>query len=471
MKELHNHIFSNTTCISKELMMKYINKQLTKNELHEVEKHMLDCDLCTDAMAGMKYAKNSSILFALDHKIENRIASNQTNSFFKGGWLMAAASLIAVIFGAYLLINLFNENKFNKNEMAIHEQASPLPKENFLEEEAPTTVENDIELSLQKTINTQSKLEQRIGESIKEKVEKAAPTSAVEQVDYGASSEKNSLESKLDNNILMDEAGTPMEPEAVAEEVVAKNEDVNRVNDDEDRKNQVFTSTVAERKKSEKDSDKMKTRAQNKKAETKTTSNQIPAAPQQEFAVSGNTYSTQLKTNQNTYYFSGYKVVDYAVEYQNEEDFKKLAETDATPVDYLNKEEKEAAEKELEKTILKESYKSVLERGMLHFKDLAYKDALADFELILAKHPTDVNALFYGALSEYHIKNYKNALRKFDAVLKNPQTEFNQEAKWYKSLTLIELKEIKEAKKLLQEIVNEQGFYKQQAQDKLTKLN
>ena len=472
MKELHNHIFSNTTCISKELMMKYINKQLTKNELHEVEKHMLDCDLCTDAMAGMKYAKNSSILFALDHKIENRIASNQTNSFFKGGWLMAAASLIAVIFGAYLLVNLFNDNKFNKNEMAIHEQASPLPKENFLEEEeVPSTVNDKTISSEHTTINSQSKLEQRVGESIKAKAEKDAPTSTVEQSDYRASSEKNRLESKLDDNILMDEAGAPMEAEAVAEEVLAKNQDASRVNDDEDRKNQVSTSTTAEDQKSKKDSDKLKTRTQNEKAEKKAEITQQSRAPQQESAVSGNTYSTQLKTNQKTYYFSGYKVVDYAVEYQNEEDFKKLAETDATPVDFLNKEEKEAAEKELEKTIVKESYKSVLERGMLHFKGLAYKDALVDFELILFKHPTDVNALFYGALSEYNLKNYKNALRKFDAVLKNPQTEFNQEAKWYKSLTLIELKELSNAKKLLQEIVNEKGFYKQQAQDKLKELN
>jgi len=361
MKKLHNHIFSATTCISKETMMKYIKHQLSKTELHEVEKHMLDCDLCTDAMAGMKYAKNSSILFALDHKIENRIASNQTNSFFKGGWLMAAASLIAVIFGAYLLVNLFNDNKFNKNEMAIHEQASPLPKENFLEEEeVPSTVNDKTISSEHTTINSQSKLEQRVGESIKAKAEKDAPTSTVEQSDYRASSEKNRLESKLDDNILMDEAGAPMEAEAVAEEVLAKNQDASRVNDDEDRKNQVSTSTTAEDQKSKKDSDKLKTKTQNEKAEKKAEITQQSRAPQQESAVSGNTYSTQLKTNQKTYYFSGYKVVDYAVEYQNEEDFKKLAETDATPVDFLNKEEKEAAEKELEKTIVKESYKSVL---------------------------------------------------------------------------------------------------------------
>ena len=91
--------------------------------------------------------------------------------------------------------------------------------------------------------------------------------------------------------------------------------------------------------------------------------------------------------------------------------------------------------------------------------------------MILVKHPKDVNALFYGALSEYNLKHYKRALSKLDAVLKNPQTEFNQEAKWNKALALIELKETVKAKKLLQEIIDEKGFYQQRAQDKLKTLN
>lgn len=74
MKELHHHIFSNTTCISKETMLKYINKQLSKKELYELEKHMLNCELCSDAFAGMQYAQNSSVLFAIDNAIDQRAA-------------------------------------------------------------------------------------------------------------------------------------------------------------------------------------------------------------------------------------------------------------------------------------------------------------------------------------------------------------------------------------------------------------
>ena len=60
MKSLQNHIFSTTTCISKETMLKFINKQLSQKELHEVQKHLIDCDFCSEALEGLKYAKNST---------------------------------------------------------------------------------------------------------------------------------------------------------------------------------------------------------------------------------------------------------------------------------------------------------------------------------------------------------------------------------------------------------------------------
>ena len=94
MKELHNHIFSNTTCISKEIMLRYINKQLTQKELFEVEKHTLDCELCTDAMAGMKYARNSSVLFAIDNEIDQRVRLGKHKAPIMRNLMVAASVLV-----------------------------------------------------------------------------------------------------------------------------------------------------------------------------------------------------------------------------------------------------------------------------------------------------------------------------------------------------------------------------------------
>ncbi|MBL1232244.1 MAG: hypothetical protein CMD31_06620 [Flavobacteriales bacterium] len=473
MKELHNHIFSATTCISKETMMKYIKHQLSKKELHEVEKHMLDCDLCSDAMAGMKFATNSATILAIDNKIDNRIATGESNPFFRGGWLMAAASIIAIIFGAYFLIYLFDENKFTQNEMAVHqqtgeEQSNAASKENYIKEER---IDEDKKNVVDRSQNKDEVTEDntlKMAETATENLEEPTPPSVFDKPDYRGTPNKDRIE---DDIILTDEAPVSMDAEVVKEDVFSKNDNKATYYDNEMLNNnqQVISSTVTSEE-SEPDADKVVVEKQrNETNRKKAKFVQAPAA-KQEAVATGNSLSAGI-TAQNTYYLYDYKVVDYAVEYQNEEDFKKLAETDATPVDFLNKEQKAEAEKSLDQTVVKETYKDVLERAIINFKKLAYKDALVDFEMILAKHPKDVNALFYGALSEYNLKHYKRALSKLDEVLKNPKTEFNQEAKWNKALALIELKETVKAKKLLQEIIDEKGFYQQRAQDKLKTLN
>lgn len=474
MKELHNHIFSATTCISKETMMKYIKHQLSKKELHEVEKHMLDCDLCSDAMAGIKYAPNSAAILAIDNKIDNRIATGESNPFFRGGWLMAAASIIAIIFGAYFLINLFDENKLVQNEMAVHqqteeEQNNAAPTENYIKEERIDEDKKDVvDRNQNKDESTEDNTLEMV-ESATENLEEPTPPSVFDKPGYRGTPNKDRIEEDI---ILADESPVSMDAEVVEEEVFSKNDNNATYYDNEVLNNsqQVISSTVTSEE-SELDADKVV--AEKQKNETnrkKAKSTQAPAMTEQKAIASGNSLSAGIVA-QNTYYLYDYKVVDYTVEYQNEEDFKKLAETDATPVDFLNKEQKAEAEKSLEQTVVKETYKDVLDRAIINFKKLAYKEALVDFEMILVKHPKDVNALFYGALSEYNLKHYKRALSKLDAVLKNSQTEFNQEAKWNKALALIELKETVKAKKLLQEIIDEKGFYQQRAQDKLKTLN
>ena len=73
MKDLHHHIFSKTTCITKETMLKQINKQLSKRDLHEVETHLIDCEFCTEAYEGLIQAKNPSLFFVLDNAIDKRV--------------------------------------------------------------------------------------------------------------------------------------------------------------------------------------------------------------------------------------------------------------------------------------------------------------------------------------------------------------------------------------------------------------
>jgi len=158
MKELHNHIFSNTTCISKEIMLRYINKQLSKNELYEVEKHMLDCELCSDAYEGIKFAENSSILFAIDNQIDQRVAKGNTKAPIMRN-LMMAASILVIAFGTYFTFNFFNTTINNGKGLAVNEinepnQEEPIEEHIILDEEKEKEKEQGWAASNSEWLNT-----------------------------------------------------------------------------------------------------------------------------------------------------------------------------------------------------------------------------------------------------------------------------------------------------------------------------
>lgn len=467
MKELHNHIFSATSCITKEAMTKYINHQLTKAELHQVEKHLLECDLCSEAMEGMKYARNSSVLFAIDHKIDERVAVGNSNPFFKGGWLMAAASVIAIIFGAYFLIDLWNEEQFSQmavNQKANEEIVTPKSEENYIKNEtAEPIIDETIVAPIKEDINTKNQ------EKIVE--ENVLPPSVTDKKDYKGTPSTIIAEDEVEEEpvFFADEMPAPLE------EVldIAELENNNTLTPSENQNSQSASTTLPELT-DDKDVDRKENVAK-KKDKTNRSKAYQKSAPatsvQQDMVVAGNTITKSKTPPDNSYYWNNYfKLVDYTVEYQNEEDFKKAAESDATPADYVSKEQKAEAEKQANLLVVEETYMEVLDRAMTNFKNTDYKAALQDYDLILSKHPEDVNALFYGGLSAFQLKNYTKALKNFSAVLINKETTFHQEAKWHQSLTQIALGKNNEAKKNLQEIVKEKGFYAEKAAAKLKEL-
>lgn len=65
-----------TDCISEEMLVKYIAGNLSSAEKHGVEKHLIDCEMCADAVEGLKMLSDpnqlSSITVELNQKIKNK---------------------------------------------------------------------------------------------------------------------------------------------------------------------------------------------------------------------------------------------------------------------------------------------------------------------------------------------------------------------------------------------------------------
>jgi len=435
-------------------MLKYINKQLTKSESYEVEKHMVDCELCTDAMAGMKFATNSSILFTLDHQIDKRAAKGSGKVAIMKN-LMVAASVLIVVFGAYFTYNLFNNT--TETELAIHVENKIMDENNPIENFILQPVEDSVYLKPER------KKEEFGYQSENLEIIPIVPeVVAAEEIEPEPLDQQISSESIAPEDVVADikviSIGDELDLEMDMNEELVTNFNAKGLDLDNATIGNSFSTNDG----------------------NGFVNSNIGVNEQEKIRLSSNLFQgtsnkkarakSKKFEHQNTIYIEGYKAYDYAEEYQNAEDFKRSALPKSIPPDYSTKEDKARADKELEKITIKITYQETLERGIHNFKLGNYQEALIQFDLILIKHPKDVNALFYGGLSNYHTQKYEKSTRQLELVLKNKRTEFNQEAEWYNALTLIELKKEKKAKKLLEKIITDDSFYKSKAVDKLKEL-
>ena len=92
--------------------MRFFRAEFSYKFLHDVQKHLIDCEFCSEALEGIKHADNSSVLFSIDHKIDNMVAGKKTPVIKN---LMIAATILILVFGTYFSYLTFND-VVTKNE-------------------------------------------------------------------------------------------------------------------------------------------------------------------------------------------------------------------------------------------------------------------------------------------------------------------------------------------------------------------
>ncbi len=84
-------------CLTPELLQKYVCKQLKAKELHRVENHLLDCDLCAAAVEGWTAAGTDNII-AVTTNINKKIDGSQFKISFRNiVYALSAASVVFMI--------------------------------------------------------------------------------------------------------------------------------------------------------------------------------------------------------------------------------------------------------------------------------------------------------------------------------------------------------------------------------------
>lgn len=91
-----------------------------------------------------------------------------------------------------------------------------------------------------------------------------------------------------------------------------------------------------------------------------------------------------------------------------------------------------------------------------------YKKSGEQFSEILKQQPNNADALYFGGISDYINGNTKRSEKNFDKLLKEG-TKFSEGSKWYKANILLKKGKKDEAKKLLDDLANGGGSYKERA--------
>lgn len=117
----HSDIFTHTDCISEEMLIRHVSGKLSSAEKHQVEKHLLDCEMCSDAVEGLAMIgdKNriSKITAELNQKVQERAAKSgdrlgggkviNVNFFRQYRSQLAIAASVVVLLG---LVFVFRSN-------------------------------------------------------------------------------------------------------------------------------------------------------------------------------------------------------------------------------------------------------------------------------------------------------------------------------------------------------------------------
>jgi len=153
-------------------------------------------------------------------------------------------------------------------------------------------------------------------------------------------------------------------------------------------------------------------------------------------------------------YLLNYKVLDYR-KYRSKPKLENEFQLSGTPAD---QEKKQVIGKENDK-IVQVNYFNSLNNALVYFEKENYGMAAQQFDLILTSYPDDINALFYGALSHYNVKEYSICETKLQLLKLNHFTNFSEEQEWYLCLTYKALKKMSQYEALRKEIINKNGFY------------
>ena len=169
--------------------------------------------------------------------------------------------------------------------------------------------------------------------------------------------------------------------------------------------------------------------------------------------------SSLVYKNAREVYLSGLKNIDYRAHRKSPFKIKNSLDV-GIPASQSSKEDKQEFPSLQTKEI---NYMEYLATSSSYFNKDQFKIALKHYLIILDTYPDDVNANFYGGLCYFNLGQFD----KTTELLKKSYTfrfgNFREEARWFSARANLEQNYLVKGKYLLNEIIEEGGFYSKKA--------
>ncbi|MBX9850155.1 MAG: tetratricopeptide repeat protein [Cytophagaceae bacterium] len=410
-------LFSEQGCLSLEQIMDYLHERLPMKERNHVERHMLDCELCSDAVEGYALMEEKERAAFTIRDLNKSIRSGAEKIQYR--WMVAAVTAVMIFGGGLLYLNY---NLTSEKELSLSDK-----------QEVKDTAVNKPE---------------ETNQNIKDQQDKIAIDSRKENKKMELERDGVIIPSTNSDAYLNQEVPKAEEPVygMPTETTNTELNGVSSVPEDRDKsfKEEEYAPVLSE--------DKRKMLSKDEVVTDKVIENKKNVMPQNNVIVQEKSdRSTTLKKSKKKAATPHYHV-ETSRAYKTD-DVKPSGKVGDMEMDDL-KEESEG--------------KNILNDAITKYQQKQYDAAIKDFEEILKTEPDNSQALYYNGLSYLELKNYDKAIANFEKV--KPGDSLYEDAQWKKTIALTGKGDKENAKKLLQDIINSNGKYKVQAEEELKKL-
>jgi hypothetical protein len=425
-----NNIFSETDCLSPEILLAYAENRLNASDRYLVEKHLTDCELCSEALEGLSQVKDrsnlSKIFAGINKEIDKRTQKKDAKVFrFDFRMRLAAAAILITVVGITVLFRYYLTD--TKKEMLAQRtvKETEIPKEGM--KSKPSLKDKEAEQTVaasEKTSDGKNK------KSLMEGTKMNMASDGESNMAYGSANATSGNQAQPD---FQQQAYLGFYKAEEQENSKKTAEDMSLLEKNEaDKGDNLNTNTII---KAEMDADKVMADSIS--------------------AYGGNVAETKSVSQ-----------TEEITAYRNETSKDQTKSKNKANKKYTVTDERAPAVTTVTGAVSDQRY----DDGIQKYSNSDYSGSIGLLGSYIEDYPKDYNALYYCGASYYFLNQYDNAITYFDKVLKYKEGSYYEIAQWYLALSYIAKDEKKKAEKILDDIVKSEGSFKTQAEEKLLEI-